>query len=53
MKATKKRVLNLFTEVIPNMSDDEIERLIAFGEGMIFMKKRITKKGQEQEGKQA
>lgn len=31
-----KQILDLFEKIVPNLSDVEIEKLLAFGEGMAF-----------------
>lgn len=38
MSDKEKEIIDTFGEVIPKLSDLEKEKLIAFGEGMAFMK---------------
>lgn len=36
MSDKKKQVLDIFERLLPKMSDMDIEKLLAFGEGMAF-----------------
>lgn len=36
MSEKEKQILNTFEKVVPQLSDMEKERLLAFGEGMAF-----------------
>ncbi len=36
----KKQVLDVFEKALPNMSDADIEKLLAFGEGVALMAER-------------
>ncbi len=38
MSEKEKEILETFEKVIPNLTEIEKEKLIAFGEGMAFMK---------------
>lgn len=51
MTMTKKEheIIVNFLEVIPKLSDKEKDRLLAFGEGMAFMKEREEKREEEKE----
>lgn len=50
MSEKEKKILETFGKVIPDLSEMEIEKLLSFGEGMVFMKGRQkqNKKGDEQ-----
>ena len=40
MSDKEKNILDTFKKVIPKMSEMEQEKLLSFGEGMAFMKKK-------------
>lgn len=42
MSEKEKKILETFGKVIPDLSDMEKEKLLSFGEGMAFMKGKVT-----------
>lgn len=40
MSNKRKRVLDIFTSIIPKLSDADIEKLLAFGDGVAIMAER-------------
>lgn len=40
MSDKEKRIMDTFGQLIPKMSEMEQEKLLSFGEGMAFMKKK-------------
>lgn len=49
MSEKKEQILETFGKLIPKMSDSEVDKLVAFGEGMAFMKDQQEKKGKAEE----
>lgn len=47
MSEKEKKILETFGKVIPDLSEIEKEKLLSFGEGMVFMK---DKQKQKKEG---
>ncbi|WP_110954536.1 hypothetical protein [Anaerosinus massiliensis] len=37
----EKRILNIFTKILPELTTVEQEKLLAFGEGLAFAKQKI------------
>lgn len=44
MSEKEKKILETFGKVIPDLSEMEKEKLLSFGEGMVFMKDKQKKK---------
>ncbi len=40
MSDKEKKILNTFGELIPKLSETEKEKLLSFGEGMVFIKNK-------------
>ena len=49
----EKKILDIFSRAISKMSEQEKEKLLAFGEGMAFMKKKKKQQTTSQEQKPA
>lgn len=43
MSEKEKKILETFGKVIPELSEVEKEKLLSFGEGMVFMKTKENK----------
>lgn len=44
MSEKEQQILETFEKVIPKLSEMEKEKLLSFGEGMVFMKDKSKKK---------
>ena len=53
MSEKGKRVLETISKAIPGMSDQEVDRLLSFGEGVAFMVNQRQNRRQEPEGQTA
>ncbi len=40
MSEVEEKILKTFEKIMPEMSEIEKEKLLSFGEGMVFMKKK-------------
>lgn len=47
MSEKTEKIIDTIGEIIPKLSDLEKEKLLAFGEGMLFMKEVSEQKGGE------
>ena len=43
MSEKEKKILETFEKIIPELSETEKEKLLSFGEGMVFMKNKQKK----------
>ncbi|WP_251390616.1 hypothetical protein [Mediterraneibacter agrestimuris] len=43
MSEKEEKILKIFEEILPEMSEIEKEKLLSFGEGMAFMKDKDNK----------
>ena len=48
-----KQILDLFEKIVPDLSEVEMEKLLAFGEGMVFMASQQKQQTTSQEQKPA
>lgn len=49
MQEKKKKVLDLFKQALPDMSDPEVDKLLAFGQGVAFA---VGRDNQNHDGKE-
>ena len=49
MQEKKKKVLDLFKQALPDMSEPEVDKLLAFGQGVAFAVGRENQNHEEKE----
>lgn len=50
MSENEKKILKTFGELIPKLSETEKEKLLSFGEGMVFIKNKQSCDTEESRG---
>mgnify|MGYP006988992021 CR=1 FL=1 len=49
MSDKAKEIMKTFSEIVPKLNEAQQEKLLSFGEGMVFMKNREDKKDTERQ----